>query len=204
MTHPNLPGLRRAAEIIADKELNKQWWNAGAGKPFHEVCRDAILSEAEALEQSHPKGKTMDAFTQYRRTQIAEMRPWRDGDDLTGVSISEADYEGGSPKPGDMIARNPKNHTDQWLVAAAYFADNFELLEQSPASDDGWRGIESAPKDGRRILVWCPHGQYVVFWPDPHDHEVDWWHVTDNKNGPYPLRGGSPTHWRPLPPPPKE
>ena len=32
----------------------------------------------------------------------------------------------GSPKEGDMIARNPKNHADQWLVAAQYFADNFE------------------------------------------------------------------------------
>jgi hypothetical protein len=27
---------------------------------------------------------------------------------------------------GDMIARNPKNHADQWLVSAEYFADNFE------------------------------------------------------------------------------
>jgi hypothetical protein len=32
----------------------------------------------------------------------------------------------GSPKAGDMIARNPGNHEDQWLVAAQYFADNFE------------------------------------------------------------------------------
>jgi hypothetical protein len=42
------------------------------------------------------------------------------------VSISLPDLEAGSPKAGDMIARNPKNHDDQWLVAAAYFADNFE------------------------------------------------------------------------------
>jgi len=27
-----------------------------------------------------------------------------------------------------MIARNPKNHADQWLVAAKYFADNFEPI----------------------------------------------------------------------------
>jgi hypothetical protein len=27
---------------------------------------------------------------------------------------------------GDMIARNPKNHSDQWLVAKQYFEDNFE------------------------------------------------------------------------------
>ena len=33
------------------------------------------------------------------------------------VSISEADLNNGSPKIGDMIARNPKNHNDKWLVA---------------------------------------------------------------------------------------
>jgi hypothetical protein len=25
-----------------------------------------------------------------------------------------------------MIARNPKNHNDQWLIAKQYFEDNFE------------------------------------------------------------------------------
>jgi len=33
----------------------------------------------------------------------------------------------GSPKEGDMIARNPANHKDQWLVAAKYFKENFVL-----------------------------------------------------------------------------
>jgi hypothetical protein len=28
-----------------------------------------------------------------------------------------------------MIARNPANHAEQWLVAAAYFADNFEPVD---------------------------------------------------------------------------
>ena len=44
------------------------------------------------------------------------------------VSISVEDLANGSPKSGDMIARNPKNHTDQWLVAEQYFNDNFEPL----------------------------------------------------------------------------
>lgn len=66
-------------------------------------------------------------FQQYRRRQIAELRPYEAGEVLTDrVSVSAADREAGSPKKGDMIARNPKNHDDQWLVAAAYFADNFE------------------------------------------------------------------------------
>jgi hypothetical protein len=42
------------------------------------------------------------------------------------VSISDVDKANGSPKIGDMIARNPKNHNDQWLVAEKYFKDNFE------------------------------------------------------------------------------
>ena len=30
-----------------------------------------------------------------------------------------------------MIARNPKNHVDQWLVEAKYFTDNFEPLSKT-------------------------------------------------------------------------
>lgn len=70
----------------------------------------------------------MSDFKQYRRKQIAELRPVVAGEDLAGVSISAEDAKAGSPKVGDMVARNPKNHADQWLVAAAYFADNFEVL----------------------------------------------------------------------------
>ena len=70
----------------------------------------------------------MTGYKQFRRKQVAEMRPYGHGDDLNGVSISDADRNAGSPKPGDMIARNPKNHTDKWLVAAKYFADNFEAV----------------------------------------------------------------------------
>ena len=51
---------------------------------------------------------------------------YESGEDLVGVSISDEDKKNGSPKLGDKIARNPKNHQDQWLVAAQYFADNFE------------------------------------------------------------------------------
>lgn len=73
----------------------------------------------------------MSEFKQYRRKQIAELRPYDPtGIDSIGlsdaVSVSAEDIKAGSPKVGDMIARNPKNHNDQWLVAAAYFADNFE------------------------------------------------------------------------------
>ena len=67
-------------------------------------------------------------FHQYRRKHIAEARPYTPGEALAGVSISTADLAAGSPKLGDMIARNPANHDDKWLVAAAYFRENFEPL----------------------------------------------------------------------------
>ena len=70
----------------------------------------------------------MTEFKQYRRSQIAELTEWVPGYDMSRVSISAPDREAGSPKAGDMIARNPKNNDDQWLVAARYFADNFEVV----------------------------------------------------------------------------
>jgi len=73
--------------------------------------------------------KMTTEFKQYRRKQIAELRPYVEGEDLSDrVSVSAPDRDAGSPKLGDMIARNPKNHDDQWLVAAKYFADNFEPI----------------------------------------------------------------------------
>jgi hypothetical protein len=70
----------------------------------------------------------MREFRRYRRKQIAELRPYEPGEDMSGVSILAADKEDGSPKAGDMIARNPRNHADKWLVGAQYFADDFEPL----------------------------------------------------------------------------
>jgi len=72
----------------------------------------------------------MSEFKQYRRKSVSEMRPYVEGETLDGkVSISEVDLKAGSPKVGDMIARNPKKHEDQWLVAKTYFEDNLEPIE---------------------------------------------------------------------------
>lgn len=70
----------------------------------------------------------MKEFKQYRRKSISEMRPYEEGENVDKISISEADKLNGSPKLGDMIARNPKNHNDQWLVAEQYFKDNLEEI----------------------------------------------------------------------------
>jgi hypothetical protein len=69
----------------------------------------------------------MSTWNNYKRKGLSEMHPYTEGEDVSHVSISEADRQNGSPKVGDMIARNPKNHDDQWLVAKQYFEDNLEL-----------------------------------------------------------------------------
>jgi hypothetical protein len=86
----------------------------------------------------------MENFKEYRRSQIAEMREVTELDINVfknhgfihiseypfgnNISISDSDLKNGSPKIGDMIARNPKDYSDQWLVAEQYFKDNFEQL----------------------------------------------------------------------------
>ena len=84
-------------------------------------------------------------FKKFKRKEVAELREVEQSDlkefeefnmviahktkdNWIPVSISDADLKAGSPKIGDMIARNPKNHLDQWLVAKDYFEDNFEPI----------------------------------------------------------------------------
>ena len=77
-------------------------------------------------------------FKQYRRISIAELRPITEEEIARyhrnpfglgfRISISKADIDNGSPRMGDMVARNPKDHDDIWLVSEQYFTDNFEPI----------------------------------------------------------------------------
>lgn len=69
-------------------------------------------------------------YKSYKRKGLSEMTEWFEGFNMENVSISEADKLNGSPKLGDMIARNPKNHNDKWLVAKKYFEDNLEEVTE--------------------------------------------------------------------------
>ena len=94
------------------------------GEPWlgdHPFCRARL--DRDGAERGEMR---MGDFQQYRRSQIGELRPYAIGESMDGVSIADVDRANGSPRAGDMIARNPKNHQDQWLVAAEYFAANFE------------------------------------------------------------------------------
>lgn len=80
-------------------------------------------------------------WKRYRRTAVAEMRPYQRGDSLDGVSISGTDYlllsasEMDGDAPGGFIARNPANHADKWYVAQEYAEANFDL--DNPMPEEG-------------------------------------------------------------------
>lgn len=118
--------------------LNKDWtWSKEGMKDVGQVPRDEfdcmlfLVHEWDynvPVVKAETKEIVMPPFMQYHRKiwQIAELRPYEPGEDMERISISGPDKMAGSPKAGDMIARNPQNHDDQWLVAEKYFADNFE------------------------------------------------------------------------------
>lgn len=114
-------------------------------KPVDETKIRAALKrgadEVEAIRTGRAPARPAaaePAFKQYRRKRIAEMRPvqlheTQDGTRLVGLSVSDEDRRNGSPRMGDMVARNPANHADTWLASAQHFTDNFELPEAEAA-----------------------------------------------------------------------
>jgi hypothetical protein len=80
--------------------------------------------------------------------------------------------------------------TDSPLYASRALADRLEQRE-------GWRGIESAPTDGRNVLVFCPRAS---------DHGYNRIRLTWRKDGKWQGANNTswpPTHWMPLPPAPE-
>lgn len=87
------------------------------------------------------------------------------------------------------------------------------------AQGDGWRPIETAPKDGRTLLLGCfnkngkwrtMRGQWMSedyiaeYWEDPEGVNAGWYEdAVEAEDIPncWPI---DPTHWMPLPAPPGE
>ena len=77
----------------------------------------------------------MSDFKTFRRKGFIELREVtqeeiKAGSDYliekVGVSVSQEDIAAGSPREGDMVAVNPENGKDLWLVSKDYFEKNYE------------------------------------------------------------------------------
>jgi len=75
----------------------------------------------------------MSEWKKYRKTGIAEMKPLlhKDWNPRT-LNLSVADRANGHPKMGDMLARDPLNHSDRWVVSGTFFRSHYVPLEESP------------------------------------------------------------------------
>jgi len=64
------------------------------------------------------------------------------------------------------------------------------------SNEPKWQPIDTAPKDGTRILVFCSHSNMTVetCWIKNEITLYGWWWNTKELN--------PPTHWMPLPKPP--
>ena len=72
-------------------------------------------------------------FKKYRKRGVTLMHKFESGmlypkELWDSISISPEDRKNGSPKDGDMIARNPNNPNDMWLVSKEYFEENYEAV----------------------------------------------------------------------------
>jgi hypothetical protein len=65
-----------------------------------------------------------------------------------------------------------------------------------------WQPIETAPKDGTRILIYS-HGAYVAHWePEACFYQFEkkpGWQIFDCEDGFYSCATDTATHWMPLP-----
>lgn len=77
---------------------------------------------------THDVKVELPPFKKYRIKGLSELRPYVPGEDLTGVSVSDAD-KSLPTLDGGYIARNPENHNDKWYVAKDYFDKNLEEVK---------------------------------------------------------------------------
>jgi len=64
----------------------------------------------------------------YRKKALQELTPWSEDFPMDLVSVSAADIAKGSPKLGDMLACNPDDVCDWWLIEEQFFKDNYEWV----------------------------------------------------------------------------
>ena len=71
-------------------------------------------------------------------------------------------------------------------------------------TDADWQPIETAPKDGRRILIYADifPGIVVAHWQERNITGEGW--VMDPESESWGAHDAKPTHWMPLPEPPHD
>ncbi len=110
--------------------------------------------------------------------------------------------------------RDPRLNQWNYMEGTAFYVDKHAMAEKIEAAlsalpraeaDDGWRTIESAPKDGTLCLFFAP-GRSKAKYIERAKRQMT---IVDAfspqwVNGKYQLPENPYTHWRPLPAPPAQ
>ena len=138
-----------------------------------------IIGCVEEYGIEHCKGDELMAFPLASRPAVAE--GWVLVQAVPGAAWLTAIEEAARAQWGDTDV----NHRIGYRIHAALLS-----------AEQGWREIESAPMDGRSVLVFCPRAS---------DHGYERIRLTWRKDGKWQGANNTswpPTHWMPLPAPP--
>ena len=199
------PEIDRSLKIInrLTKALEKYGWE---NKALKSVCK-ALL--ADAAQTGIAPSTLAEPVATYWANGNLEMHAYIEN---AAPLYAAPQHETAWGKIQDLI-------NDQWNYLPCKFTEAFEKIRFETdvpqpviAQVQAWLPIQTAPKN-TDVIVFLEGQQFVAEfvddatneWHRPSDSESDFnglWTVDDNKLGPYALRGGSPTHWQPLLPPP--
>jgi len=169
----------------------------------------SIKQAIEALEELVEYAETagFDWSLDNARAALAALRS------MPAEPVATIRYERGTPgKENDM----PKVVSCNWLpdgVYSVYATPHTEAVRMSEA----WQPIETAPKDGRTLLLgylnslgnwrtvrgqWMSQDYIDEYWEDPEGVEAGWFETCVEADEPPNCWPIDPTHWLPLPPAP--
>ena len=122
-------------------------------------------------------------------------------DELFGLGIVAAMPPPVSPELIDKLNKLATYLTEQGEYEAVDLIDT--VVARLMPAGDGWMPIETAPKDGTRVLLMLrgpkpPEmiARWTQAWTSEDDDLLEW--INDEEDTIY----GTPTHWHPLPAPP--
>ena len=177
------------------------------GQDAYDISCEALNEARAALSAARPdtpssrdpvQGVEVERRDYLSDRQARELFDLEDDDALEGrVRVCEGEW---IKIPGGYYFDSSPGHLHPEVGAALAASD------RAPA-DDGWRPIETAPKDGTPIDLWAVHEDRAerrpnCTWGDCQDwtgREYESWQRLKT-----PYRDWAATHWRPLPTPPVE
>lgn len=208
-----LRALRRAAD---DTEIfvNTVVWSTAPINEQLETCDGARkhrpgTGATDMTDRTHPdSGRTTGGIVEMLRDRIAELEAQLSSSGFTAGDMATAAAQGFRDGVASVAASAGSE-----LVAYAVFADNGNIrlwskalvphpdakplyLHPSPPEGAGWMPIETAPKDGTRILL-HPAVEVHDAWSKGHwSEQQECWLVGGSASG------VAHTYWFPLPPSP--